>query len=63
VGETLEESARREALEEVEKNQVDQDSIDEIVVETPLVADIDAPEVADIDAPEGEEQRESVSIL
>ena len=35
------------------KNQVDQDSIDEIVVETPLVADIDAPEV--------EEQRESVS--
>ena len=45
----------KEALEEAEKNQVDQDSIDEIVVETPLVADIDAPEV--------EEQRESVSIL
>jgi len=45
----------QEALEEAEKNQVDQDSIDEIVVETPLVADIDAPEV--------EEQRESVSIL
>ena len=53
----------QEALEEVEKNQVDQDSIDEIVLDTPQVADIDAPEVADIDAPEGEEQRESVSIL
>ena len=53
----------QEALEEVEKNQVDQDSIDEIVLDTPQVADIDAPEVAGIDAPEGEEQRESVSIL
>ena len=45
----------QEALEEAEKNQVDQDSIEEIVVET--------PEVDDIDAPEGEEQRETVSIL
>lgn len=44
----------KEALEEVEKNQVDQDSIDEIVLETPQVDDIDAPE---------EGQRESVSIL
>ena len=43
------------ALEEAEKNQVVQDSIEEIVVET--------PEVDDIDAPEGEEQRETVSIL
>ena len=42
-------------MEEAEKNQVDQDSIEEIVVET--------PEVDDIDAPEGEEQRETVSIL
>lgn len=45
----------KEALEEAEKNQVVQDSIEEIVVET--------PEVDDIDAPEGEEQRETVSIL
>ena len=45
----------QEALEEAEKNQVVQDSIEEIVVET--------PEVDDIDAPEGEEQRETVSIL
>lgn len=45
----------KEALEEAEKNQVDQDSIEEVVVET--------PEVDDIDTPEGEEQREIVSIL
>ena len=45
----------QEALEEAEQNQVVQDSIEEIVVET--------PEVDDIDAPEGEEQRETVSIL
>ena len=43
------------ALKEAEKTHIDQDSIDDLVVET--------PEVADIDAPEGEEQRESVSIL
>ena len=43
------------ALEEAEKIHADQESIDDPVVET--------PEVADIDAPEGEEQRESVSIL
>ena len=53
----------KEALEEAEKNHEDQDSIDDLVLDTPQVADIDAPEVADIDAPEGEEQRESVSIL
>ena len=51
------------ALKEAEKNHIDQDSIDDLVLDTPQVADIDAPEVADIDAPEGEEQRESVSIL
>ena len=43
------------ALEEAEKTHADQESIDDPVVETPKVADIDAPEV--------EEQRESVSIL
>ena len=43
------------ALKEAEKIHIDQDSIDDLVVET--------PEVTDIDAPEGEEQRESVSIL
>lgn len=43
------------ALKEAEKTHIDQDSIDDLVVET--------PEVADIDAPEGEEQRETVSIL
>ena len=43
------------ALKEAEKTHIDQDSIDDLVVET--------PEVADINAPEGEEQRESVSIL
>ena len=43
------------ALEEAEKTHADQESIDDPVVETPEVADIDAPEV--------EEQRESVSIL
>ena len=43
------------ALKEAEKTHIDQESIDDLVVET--------PEVADIDAPEGEEQRESVSIL
>ena len=43
------------ALKEAEKTHIDQDSIDDLVVET--------PEVADIGAPEGEEQRESVSIL
>ena len=43
------------ALKEAEKTHIDQESIDDLVVETPLVADIDAPEV--------EEQRESVSIL
>ena len=43
------------ALEEAEKTHADQKSIDDPVVETPEVADIDAPEV--------EEQRESVSIL
>lgn len=43
----------KEALEEVEKNHEDQDSID-VVLETPEADDIDAPE-------EGE--RESVSIL
>ena len=43
------------ALKEAEKTHIDQDSIDDLVVET--------PEVTDIDAPEGEEQRESVSIL
>ena len=43
------------ALKEAEKTHIDQDSIDDLVIET--------PEVADIDAPEGEEQRESVSIL
>ena len=51
------------ALKEAEKNHIDQDSIDDLVLDTPHVADIDTPEVADIDAPEGEEQRESVSIL
>jgi len=51
------------ALKEAEKNHIDQDSIDDLVLDTPQVADIDTPEVADIDAPEGEEQRESVSIL
>lgn len=45
----------QEALEEAEKTHIDQESIDDLVVET--------PEVADINAPEGEEQRESVSIL
>ena len=43
------------ALKEAEKTHIDQESIDNLVVET--------PEVADINAPEGEEQRESVSIL
>ena len=43
------------ALKEAEKTHIDQESIDDLVVET--------PEVADINAPEGEEQRESVSIL
>ena len=43
------------ALKEAEKTHIDQESIDDLVVET--------PEVDDIDAPEGEEQRESVSIL
>ena len=43
------------ALKEAEKTHIDQESIDDLVVETPEVADIDAPEV--------EEQRESVSIL
>ena len=43
------------ALKEAEKTHIDQESIDDLVVET--------PEVTDIDAPEGEEQRESVSIL
>lgn len=51
------------ALKEAEKNHIDQDSINDLVLDTPQVADIDTPEVADIDAPEGEEQRESVSIL
>ena len=43
------------ALKEAEKTHIDQESIDDLVVETPVVADINAPE--------GEEQRESVSIL
>ncbi len=34
----------KEALEEAEKNHVDQDSIDGIVLETPEADDIDAPE-------------------